>query len=164
MNEAGATGPATTERSVTRAVATTGAEVAAQAAPKLLAPIFEQMPADLKQLLNWVLWVLIWNGSKWTKRPIQPSGYGASTTNPKHWSSFEHVKRAYEDAVRRGYVELREKGKPPERVPIAGVGFVFDGQVDANGLVFAGVDFDKVVSGKDVTSRPRTHQGPWIIH
>ena len=32
------------------------------------------------------------------------------------------------------------------------MGFVFDGQPDANGLVFAGVDFDKVVSGNDVTS------------
>ena len=32
------------------------------------------------------------------------------------------------------------------------MGFVFDGHVDANGLVFAGVDFDKVVSGNDVTS------------
>ena len=88
------------------------------------------MPAELKQLKNWVLWVRIWNGSKWTKRPIQASGLGASTTNPKHWSLFEDVKHAYERAVERGYVELRRRNKPPQRVSIGGVGFVFDGQPD----------------------------------
>jgi putative DNA primase/helicase len=51
--------------------------------------------------------------------------------------------------VQRGYMELREKGKPV-RVPIGGVGFVFDGRPDENGLVFAGVDFDKVISGGEV--------------
>ena len=91
-----------------------------------------------------MLWIPIWTGSKWTKRPIQVSGFGASTTNPKHWSSFDDVKQAYERAVERGYIELREKDKPAQRVPIGGVGFVFDGQPDKDGLVFAGVDFDKV--------------------
>jgi hypothetical protein len=43
--------------------------------------------------------------------------------------------------VKRGYIELREKGKSRE-VPVGGVGFVFDGQSDEHGLVFAGVDFD----------------------
>ena len=68
--------------------------------PKFLRPNFERMPAELKQRPNWVLWVPIWNGSKWTKRPIQVSGFGASTTNPKHWSSFDDVKQAYERAGR----------------------------------------------------------------
>src|SRR5262249_47274161 len=120
-----------------------------QSLPTFLSPNFERIPTELKSLKNWVLWVPIWNGTKYTKRPIQPSGYGASTTNPKHWSSFEDVREAYEHGVERGHIEFREKGRSPQRVPVGGVGFVFDGQPDEQGLVFAGVDFDKVVSGGD---------------
>ena len=118
-----------------------------QAPPKFIRPNFDRMPPELKLQKNWVLWAAVWNGSKWTKRPIQISGYGASTTNPKHWSSFDDVKKAFECAVARGFMELREKGKPVQQVHVGGVGFVFDGQPDENGLVFAGVDFDKVISG-----------------
>jgi primase-polymerase (primpol)-like protein len=110
------------------------------------------MPSELKLLKNWVLWAAVWNGSKWNKRPTQVSGYGASSTNPKHWSSFEDVRQAYERAVQRGYMELREKGKPVQQVAVSGVGFVFDGSLDENGLVFAGVDFDKVISGCEIAS------------
>jgi hypothetical protein len=120
----------------------TDAKPDAPAPPKFLRPNFERMPAELKALNNWVLWVPIWSGSKYTKRPIQTSGYGAGTTNPKHWSSFDDVKQAYERAFERGYIEFREKGTPPQRVPIGGVGFVFDGKPDENGLLYAGVDFD----------------------
>src|ERR1019366_558099 len=128
--------------------ADTGKPRAVQVPPKFLRPNFERMPLELKHRPNWVLWVPIWKGSKWTKRPIQPSGYGASTTNLKHWSSFDDVKKAYERAIQCGYIELREKGKPIQHIPVGGVGFVFDGQPDENGLVFAGVDFDKVVSAE----------------
>jgi hypothetical protein len=125
---------------------------AAQAPPNFLRPNFERMPPELKQRPNWVLWVSIWNGSKWTKRPIQVSGFGASTTNPKHWSSFDEVKQAYERAIQRGYIEVRGKDKPSHRVGIGGVGFVFDAQPDQDGLVIAGVDFDKVITGSDIAS------------
>jgi hypothetical protein len=118
---------------------------AAEATPNFVRPKFEGMPAELRQLKNWVLWVPVWTGLKWTKRPIQPSAFGASTTNPKHWSSFKDVKDAYEHAVERGYIDVRQKDKPVQRVPIGGVGFVFDGQPDEDGLVYAGVDFDKVI-------------------
>src|SRR5271166_5995450 len=94
-----------------------------QSPPSFLSPNFERMPPELRQLPNWVLWVAIWNGSKWTKRPIQPSGYGASTTKPKHWSPFDQARQAYERAIAQGYIELREKNKPPQPVAIGGVGF-----------------------------------------
>ena len=110
------------------------------------------MPPELKSLKNWLIWAAVWKGSKWNKRPIQISGYGASTTNSKHWSTFDEVKQAYEHAVQRGYMELREKDKPVQQVPIGGVGFVFDGKPDADGLVFAGVDFDKVITGREIAS------------
>jgi hypothetical protein len=125
--------------------ADTGKPRAVQVPPKFLRPNFERMPAELKQRPNWVLWVPIWTGSKFTKRPIQISGFGASSINPKHWASFDDVKQAYERADQRGYIELREKGKPIQQIPVGGVGFVFDGQPDENGLVFAGVDFDGVI-------------------
>jgi putative DNA primase/helicase len=125
----------------------------AQAAPpKYIRPDFDRMPPELKSLKNWLIWAAVWNGSKWTKRPIQISGYGASTTNSKHWSTFDEVKQAYEQAVQRGHMELREKGKPLQQVPVGGVGFVFDGKLDADGLVLAGVDFDKVIKGREVAS------------
>ena len=145
---------ATYTGNVIAAVTPPDAKTTALAPPKYLQPKFETMPVELKPLKIWLLWVPIWNGSKWTKRPIQPSGYGASATNPKHWSSFDEVKLAHERAVQRGYIELREKGKPTQRVPIGGVGFVFDGQPDQEGLVFAGVDFDNVISAdyKEIAS------------
>jgi hypothetical protein len=133
-------------------MSTANANTGAQAPPKFIRPDFDRMPPELSSVKNWLLWAPVWNGTKWTKRPLQISGYGASTTNPKHWSSFDDVKQAYERAVARGCMELREKGKPVQQVPIGGVGFVFDGQPDADGLVFAGVDFDKVISGSDIAS------------
>src|SRR5258708_22924248 len=117
------------------------AKTGAQGSPKFIRPKFDRMPPELKSLKNWLLWAPVWNGTKWTKRPIQISGYGASPTNPKHWSSFDDVKQAYERAVARDCMELREKGKPVQQLSLGGVGFVFDGQPDADGLVFAGVDF-----------------------
>ena len=128
-------------------MSTADAATDASAPPNFIRPNFERMPLELKLLKNWLIWTPVWKGSKWTKRSIQISGYGASTTKSKHWSSFDDAKQAYERAVARGYMELREKGKPVQRVPVGGVGFVFDGRPDENGLVFAGVDFDKVISG-----------------
>lgn len=126
-----------------------------QAPPNYIRPNFDRMPPELKLLKNWVLWAAVWNGSKWTKRPIQISGYGASTTKSKHWASFDDVKQAYERAVAQGFMDLREKGKPVQQVPVGGVGFVFDGSPDENGLVFAGVDFDKVISGRAIAPRAK---------
>jgi putative DNA primase/helicase len=126
-------------------MSTENATMSGPAPQNYIRPNFDRMPLELRLLKNWVLWAAIWNGSKWTKRPIQTSGYGASTTNPKHWSSFDDAKQAYECAVALGYIELREKGKTVQQVPVGGVGFVFDGRPDPDGLVFAGVDFDKVI-------------------
>jgi putative DNA primase/helicase len=125
---------------------------AAKAPPNFIPPNFEGMPAELKKLRNWVLWVPVLKGPKWTKRPIQPSGFAASTINPKHWSSFNDVRDAYDRTLKVGHIEVREKDKPVQRMPIGGVGFVFDGQQDENGLVIAGVDFDKVLSDDGIAS------------
>jgi primase-polymerase (primpol)-like protein len=60
------------------------------------------------------------------------------------------VKQAYERAFQRSYMELLERAKPVQQVPVGGVGFVFDGRPDENGLVLAGVDFDEVISGAKI--------------
>ena len=137
---------------VTATVITPDPKTDAQAPPKFIRPNFERMPPELKLKKNWVMWAAIWTGSKWTKRPVQVSGYGASTTNPKHWSSFDDVKQAYERAIKRGYIELREKGKPIQQIFVGGVGFVFDGRPDEDGLVLAGVDFDSGAFKDEISS------------
>src|SRR5258705_2675995 len=98
-------------------MSTADAATDAPAPPIYIRPNFDRMPAEMKLLKNWLMWAAVWNGKKWTKRPIQISGYGASTTKPKQWSSFHDVREAYELAVARGYMELRERGKPVQRVP-----------------------------------------------
>jgi hypothetical protein len=80
-----------------------GAETGAQAPPNFIWPNFDRMPTELKLLKNLVLWGGVWNGSKRNKRQI--SDHGASQTNPRHWSSFDNVKQAYEGAVRRMSVQ-----------------------------------------------------------
>src|ERR1700722_1646617 len=129
----------------TNAAAAPGAKTDVPAPPKFIRPNFDRMPPELKTLKNWVVWGAVWNGSKWTKRPIQISGYAANITKPEHWSSFDQVKKAYEHSAKIGYMELRERGKPVQQVAVGGVGFVFDGRPDEDGFVFAGVDFDKVI-------------------
>jgi hypothetical protein len=124
---------------------------AAEAPPQFIPPNFENMPAELTHRANWLLWVALPVGSKWTKRPMQLSGFGASTTNPRHWSSFDDVRCAYERAAEQGGIVLRER-TGTRFVPIGGVGFVFDNQQDANGLVLAGIDFDRVVSSEGIES------------
>ena len=86
----------------------------------MLTPIFENIPPELKDLNQWVVW-------KDDKIPHKPRSVNskASVTNPGSWSSFEQAKVAY------------EKGG------LLGIGFVFNG----NGI--AGVDLDGcVIDGK----------------
>jgi putative DNA primase/helicase len=66
-------------------------------APK---PIFENFPAELTALDQWVLWSYQWNAKKtnWTKVPKKPDGYGASTTNRDTWSGFDRVRTVYASA------------------------------------------------------------------
>ncbi len=121
-----------------------------------LTPQFDDIPEELKALRRWVLWVPVPRGGnpKPSKVPIQISGWGASTTNRKHWATFDAVRQAYDAAVERGYVEYREKNKPVQHRPVGGVGFVFcHDNFDADGYVYGGIDFDHIAdnSGKVVS-------------
>lgn len=53
---------------------------------------YSSIPEELRVLPNWVLWRLEYiNGpnEKPTKKPYQINGYGASSTEPNHWVTFE---------------------------------------------------------------------------
>jgi len=92
-------------------------------APPRTVKSFEAIPAELKALKQWCNWKLEQdNKGKPTKKPYNPAGYLASSTDPNTWSTFEEVKAAYEDESRN----------------FAGVGFFFNND-------FTGVDFDHCI-------------------
>jgi putative DNA primase/helicase len=78
-----------------------------------------EVPAELRELPQWVLWRMVTRDRKPTKQPVTTNGKAASTTDPATWCSFEEALAA---AGRRG---------------VAGIGFVF-----AEGGPFCGVDLD----------------------
>jgi Protein of unknown function (DUF3987) len=98
--------------------------------PSPLRPDFSNFPPELTSLSNWVLWRYLPPKSgmaKWRKVPFQPNGKTASTTDRSTWSSFDDCCVAY---TQGGF---------------DGVGFVFDGEVGADGLCYCGVDFDACI-------------------
>jgi AAA domain len=102
----------------------------AQKKPTPLEPNFETFPAELKPLPNWVLWRYLppkSSGGKWRKVPFQPNGKTAKTTDRSTWSRFEECCAAYAQGA------------------FDGVGFVFDGEIGADGLCYCGVHFDACV-------------------
>ena len=82
----------------------------------ILPPIFENVPPELKDHNQWVVW-------KDAKIPYDPRAVNskASVTNPGTWGSFEDAKVAYEEG---GW---------------SGIGYVL------NGTGIVGVDLDKCV-------------------
>jgi len=107
--------------------------------PTPIQPDFANFPAELKSLPNWVLWRYLppkSHGQKWRKVPFRPNGKTANTTDRATWNRFEECCTAY---ARGGF---------------DGVGFVFDGEIGADGLCYCGVDFDSchIKNGKEVHS------------
>ncbi len=111
--------------------------------PSPIRPKFENFPAELaelKSLPNWVLWRYLppkSNGGKSRKVPFQPNGKPADTTDRSTWSAFEACYAAYT----RGNFD--------------GVGFVFDGEIGADGLCYCGVDLDSCIENGKVQSLAR---------
>jgi len=60
-------------------------------------PSPENIPDELKVLPQWITWTLTPDKKKLPINPFDRSG--ASSTNPKHWSSFGHVLQAYPQAM-----------------------------------------------------------------
>jgi hypothetical protein len=80
------------------------------------------LPEELTVLSQWIIWRYEERGgAKPTKVPCQCTGYQASVTNPGHWSSYEYALRTWRE----------------QRVPCAGIGFVFTPEDP-----YCGVDLD----------------------
>lgn len=93
----------------------------------MLEPDFDGILLELKLVSNWVLAKPVVRGGKITKPPFQPNGKPASHSDPRTWSSFDSVRRAYQ---RGGYL---------------GVGFVLDGKPHFGGRYLHGFDWDHCI-------------------
>ena len=82
--------------------------------------IFENIPAELRALSQWVMYKLETVDGRLTKVPYTMADGKASTTDPQSWGTFESCR----DALRSN--------------KFSGIGFVF-----ADGGEFTGIDLDK---------------------
>jgi hypothetical protein len=110
--------------------------------PTPIPPNFNNIPAELTERRNWVLWCYEppkrSDKKKWEKVPYQPDGERADTTKAQTWSTFA--------AACAGYT--------PEEYD--GIGFIFDGVTGPDGLCTAGIDLGVCRTcrrGMDKTSR-----------
>src|SRR5262249_31790155 len=127
-----------------------------------LQPQFNNIPDELKALKCWNLWgpVPKKGQAKPVKMPLQLSGWQASVSQPNRWAAFPAACAAYEAAAARGCMEHRNKGHV-QQIPLGGIGFVFDdGVPDADGLVYAGADFDDVLDEAGKITDPEVAE--WV--
>lgn len=83
---------------------------------------FGNIPKELKEYANWVLWKLESRKGRKTKVPYQVNGKTASSTNPDTWTSFDNV------------LQEHNKGQ------YSGIGFVF---TNTN---ISGIDIDHCIT------------------
>jgi len=79
-----------------------GEEVAIKEKERILLVVPENIPSELKQLKNWVLWKAEWDEKQgvFTKVPYCMTGIRkASSTNNRTWSTFEKIYEAYENGI-----------------------------------------------------------------
>lgn len=90
---------------------------------EIITPNLTEIPKDMKEFPQWILWTGEWleEKEKWSKIPKQVNGKHASVDNPATWSTFDEVAAAY------------NTGK------FSGVGFVLTEEDP-----FACIDIDKI--------------------
>jgi hypothetical protein len=64
--------------------------------PKAISVIPENIPEDLKNLNQWLLWRYESNGNRWTKPPYGVSGYRIDPTDSSKWNDFGTVLDHYQ--------------------------------------------------------------------
>ncbi len=94
----------------------------------LLKPNFQQIPEELKDFPQWVVWKLIPNGGKKPRKtPIDPkTGRNAKSNDPSTWATYDHAVEYY----------LRHA------TDLAGVGYEFSADDP-----YVGIDLDAAVNG-----------------
>jgi primase-polymerase (primpol)-like protein len=98
--------------------------------PQALAVRPDDIPPELRQLAQWVVWKYVpevdpeTGETNWDKPPRRPDGRLASSTNPQTWSPYETALAAYQAGG------------------LDGLGIALDGRENADGLVLVAVDLD----------------------
>ena len=99
--------------------------------PVVQKPYFENIPQELREMKQWVLWRYEWKDSgegSWSKVPRQVNGDHAASDNPATWSTFAEAQMAWKTA----------------QAKYDGIGFVFTKEC---GVI--GVDVDNCVISED---------------
>src|SRR5262245_5215704 len=118
--------------------ATNGA-AAPGARPTALIPQFDNIPAELCERVQWVVWRYKQEGEKWTKVPFCARGGAGSVSDPRTWGTFDEAVAAY----RKGGYD--------------GIGYVF-----SEDDPYAGADFDHCVEGSDGDRRVNESAVEWL--
>jgi len=98
--------------------------------PSAIKPVVANIPAELQELKQWVLWKYLWKvdqstgRAEWAKLPMQTTGHAAKSNDPSTWSTFKDALSAWETA----------------KASFDGLGFMFTPE---SGIV--GVDVDNCV-------------------
>lgn len=72
---------------------------------EILEPVMENIPEELQQIQNWVLWRAEWNEKRkqFDKVPYQANGKDkADSTNSHTWGPFKNIKEAYLNGIGEG--------------------------------------------------------------
>src|SRR5262245_59804867 len=63
------------------------------------------VPAELRDTSQWILWHYRWRDGRWTKVPLRPLGKRlASVTDPTHWTTFEVALASRREGLGIGFV------------------------------------------------------------
>jgi hypothetical protein len=92
----------------------------------------DNVPLELRQIRQWLLWRFEERNGKWTKVPVQADGRCARPNEPSTWDTFEVVLAAYQEGG--GFFD--------------GIGFVFTAHDP-----YVGIDLDQAL-GEDGRVRP----------
>lgn len=98
--------------------------------PNAIHPVIANIPAELQELRQWVLWRYIWKvdestgRAEWAKLPMQASGQAAKSNDPVTWATFKDALNAWDTA----------------RSSFDGIGFMFTPESKV-----VGVDVDNCV-------------------
>lgn len=91
--------------------------------------MFSNIPNELKELNQWVLWARVPRGNRDAKVPYSVNGFPARTNDSRTWSSYEATVDAYMT--------------DPERY--SGIGFVFTDKDP-----YCGIDLDHCINGGEI--------------
>lgn len=113
--------------------------------PTPIEPQFEQIPGELRERPQWVLWRYVPDDKKWTKIPFDAqTGKAAKSTDPETWATFEQAALAYQKA----YGTAR---------PYDGIGYVFVADDP-----YCGADFDKCFDEFEGEQVLRPDAAEWV--